>query len=498
MPPFKYKVQAGDTLNSISAAHGFANYKEAGISAVPSGNFDLINPGDELTLANYDPSKVKPIGSTTPVISSKDGVGEFNTNSAKVDSMTTPPKTDTKSTSTTEIKPTVDPLKPTDPGAKDATTGDKITDYFLQYEKDQEAKIQKSTEDKTLLENQLKSTSLAANDSNYQATVSNITASYEKRLVEQKRINALKVDRVKAYGLGGSGAVIDPLGYTDAVSIRETEAADAITALDNERNSLLAQAKAARDSGEATILRTTLDRIAQVDQESRQKLQDLSTEVDRNTKLWRQARTDAETKHTEQVQTMLAAATQKYASKFGDAKTPEDKDKLVKNIMNEYGIMPNDSDTYYKIFTSLGTGAASIRDQTQKDAKAAADLENTKANTDKTKADALKAWRSANGIDTSEESAMSKALPTGFVSKEDAESKKQAFVKTYGEKGRKYWDAIYTNEDGSYKYTLNSADNVDNLKGQLKSGEILVKDKKTGQVGAIPSGEYDAKLYDKM
>lgn len=451
---FKYKVQSGDTLNSISASHGFSNYKDAGISSVPSGNFDLVRPGDEIDLANYDPSKVKPIGVTSPVISSKDVAGEFNTNSAKVDSLTKPPATgvDTKPTDTT--KPVVDPLKTSDPSKKDATTGDAITDFYMKWETEQKAKIQKAEEDKTLVENQLKSTSLALNDSTYQATISNISASYNKRLVEQTRINNLNIDRVKAYGLGGSGATIDPIGYTDAVSLRETEAADAITALDNERNNLLAQAKLARDTGEANILRTTLDRLNSVEEESRKKLQDLYTEVDRNTKLWRQARTDAETKHKEQVQNMLATATSKYAKKFGETKTPEEKDKLVKSIMEEYGIMATDSDTYYKIFSALGTGASTIKKTAQDEAKATADLESTKALTAKRKADAAKSWRSANGVDTTEETEMAKMVPSEFASKEEAGSAKTKLVTKYGDKGRKYWDSIFLDENDTYKYPI--------------------------------------------
>jgi hypothetical protein len=51
--PYKYTVQKGDTLNKIAQRHGFENYKKAGIESVPSGNFDMIRPGETVTLANY-------------------------------------------------------------------------------------------------------------------------------------------------------------------------------------------------------------------------------------------------------------------------------------------------------------------------------------------------------------------------------------------------------------------------------------------------------------
>ena len=52
--PYKYTVKQGDTLNGISQSLGFSNYKEAGVSSVPSGNFDLIRPGETIDFANYD------------------------------------------------------------------------------------------------------------------------------------------------------------------------------------------------------------------------------------------------------------------------------------------------------------------------------------------------------------------------------------------------------------------------------------------------------------
>lgn len=55
MPPYSYTVKQGDTLNSIVQRLGFANYKEAGISSVPSGNFDLIKPGEQIAIPNYKP-----------------------------------------------------------------------------------------------------------------------------------------------------------------------------------------------------------------------------------------------------------------------------------------------------------------------------------------------------------------------------------------------------------------------------------------------------------
>ena len=53
-----YTVKEGDTLNKIAQANGFANYKEAGVTSVPSGNFDLIRPGETITL-NDQPRSIQ-------------------------------------------------------------------------------------------------------------------------------------------------------------------------------------------------------------------------------------------------------------------------------------------------------------------------------------------------------------------------------------------------------------------------------------------------------
>lgn len=45
-----YVVQAGDTLNTIAQKYGFPDYIKAGISSVPSGNFDFIKVGDVIVI----------------------------------------------------------------------------------------------------------------------------------------------------------------------------------------------------------------------------------------------------------------------------------------------------------------------------------------------------------------------------------------------------------------------------------------------------------------
>lgn len=48
-----YVVKKGQTLNDIAKELGYTNFQEAGITSVPSGNFNLLNQGDVI---NYNPS----------------------------------------------------------------------------------------------------------------------------------------------------------------------------------------------------------------------------------------------------------------------------------------------------------------------------------------------------------------------------------------------------------------------------------------------------------
>lgn len=50
MPPYQYTVKSGDTLNKIVQGMGFSDYKAAGITSVPSGNFDLVREGEVINI----------------------------------------------------------------------------------------------------------------------------------------------------------------------------------------------------------------------------------------------------------------------------------------------------------------------------------------------------------------------------------------------------------------------------------------------------------------
>lgn len=58
--PISYTVKQGDTLNKIASSYGYKDYKDAGVSSVSSGNFDLIRPGEIINLGNANKTLVEP------------------------------------------------------------------------------------------------------------------------------------------------------------------------------------------------------------------------------------------------------------------------------------------------------------------------------------------------------------------------------------------------------------------------------------------------------
>jgi len=73
-----YEVQLGDTLNMIAIKYGYTNYKLAGITYVPSENFDLIRPGDIINIRNISKSTI--VETTVGTTSSKKVIGIYMEN----------------------------------------------------------------------------------------------------------------------------------------------------------------------------------------------------------------------------------------------------------------------------------------------------------------------------------------------------------------------------------------------------------------------------------
>jgi len=355
---FKYTVKKEDSagLNSIVSRFGFSNYREAGVSSVPSGNFDLIRPGDEITLNNYDPNKVGTITDQPPAISSEDNSRVYDEGSAKIDNQDTAIKAyldslNTDTAKTTDVAPpTIDVDGKQDGETRGVEpTGDAATDTYLKYVNTKQIEADneiKAAEKKRLQREQLFKTSLAALDATTNAILNSINLTYDKVLSEQKRINSLNIARMKAYGLG-SGAYYTPISFSNAMSVREAEAANKVADLEDKRNNLIAQAKNARDKGEVGLMQEKFDNLDKIDDEMRSTLRDIEKDVRSQYDLFRKYAREQEDAHKKKVEDSKKALLS-VSTKFVDD-YEKDKEGFIQSFLNN----PTVQLTYADIFETM-------------------------------------------------------------------------------------------------------------------------------------------------
>lgn len=425
---FTYTVKKGDTLNSISARYGFSNYKAAGISSVPSGNFDVIREGDSITMQNYDPSKVSTFNGTAPtVVSSVDNQQMFKTDKAKLDELMQ--KHDTaqqaKNSTVSVVSDIANPdgtrtvrysdghqeivgvTKNTDgtetyTPQKDAGKGvtydtPEMALYAMSREDDQK-KVQVATaraeQDRADYLASL-STRLADIDSVAQATIQRIEASTARRISEQNRINAVNTDRVKAYGLGT--ALYNPVMYSDAVTERERKGAEVISQLESERNSSINAAIAAASQGKSALLADKMKALNDIEDRMRSKLQEVEQESDKQYKLLVEVRKQEEAKRVKLVEDQmkkLAAYVSLHKDEYKNLSTEE----LQKRVMQDAQTTGlGFADVLTTVQKSLATDYDTAKKKLENE-KLTAEIARTQQQTKTEVAQTAKEWANADKI----------------------------------------------------------------------------------------------------
>lgn len=484
---YKYTVQNTDSggLNSIAQRFGFKNYKEAGVSAVPSNNFDVIRAGDVIEFNNYDPNKIQTMAENgSPVVSSKDNAQQYGENSKTVDGLLGSLAPDKGATTEKTTETPTDKYVPNATGDKNVdtgkieTTGDPVLDRLNSWEKEQDTKINTNAETKKVEYANLYNTSLSAIDATLQSTLDSINSTFNKRIEEQKKINRINIGRVTAYGLSEGGRYT-PIDFNDAISNREVEASDKITELENQRNSLISQAKSARDSGQSKLLSEKLANLEKVDESIRKQFQEVKDEADRQYKLLRDIRQEEETKHANAVAKMLGnlkAIAPSFIDEY-EKLDGEAKNKFIQDLQTKTGL--DFASIYSTLEGAVITGKNDYLDMEKKKA----DIESAKALTADRKASTAKTWAEKAKIEKGgTQTDMSKDVPDTFSDADDFAKQKRAFVKKYGEDGNKYWEAIfYDKENEEYSYEIN--------KEAPASTERVTVIAPDGSVGTIPKSQ---------
>lgn len=314
------------------------------------------------------PSQSVPsIASTPPVISSKDNAGEFasNTNALASKVPTTTP-TSTQQTFTTPNGAVVDaqgniitPAPGSDTtgatstaktpidssanggagttGLPTVTTGDPVYDSLQTWEQQQEQQNESDAAAQKAQIAQMLTTNLAANDATYAAQIAGITNTYAGLITTQTRINNLNNARVKAYGLASGNAMSTPIEFTYAVSNEEQTGLTAIQTLDDQRDSLIATAQAAQQSGDAKLLSDSMASVEQVETDMRNQTAALATLVTDRFTVLQKIEADQQTQLQQTQQNLLAAAVVKYGDQFNSATDSTTKDSIVKQIIQASG-----------------------------------------------------------------------------------------------------------------------------------------------------------------
>ena len=417
-------------------------------------------------------NEITTIGSTDPVISSKDLQPKYSEGSDRIDTE----ENLQKEASKIVAPPTVDTTgkKPTEPREEVEATGDSATDSYNKYISTKQVEADQASldaETKREQRDQLFKTSLANIDATTQATLNNIGLTYDKRLTEQKRINQLNIDRVKAYGLGGGG-IYTPNMFSDAITNREEEADAKITSLENDRNNLISQAKSARDAGEAGLMGEKLDKIDEINETLNNTLNEIDKEISAQYKIFKDYNKELEAEHLQKIEEsrrILSATAQNKIDEY-----EENPEAFIQDKLND----PNYTLSYADIVEIMNNAIYS-RQKATEDAEISkldiedkkAGIEATKALTKSRKASAFKSYADA-GVKNQErqdeikaEKEMKDKVPDIFADETTYFAERSKFVKEFGVDGGKYWDSVYPKDaDGDPIFPKEAK------KGNLKSG----------------------------
>jgi hypothetical protein len=319
---------------------------------------------------------------------------------------------------------------PTDPSLDSLMAGQAAT-QALYDKKEQEAKDSYNTS---------YNTSLSALDETVASTISGINSIFEKRLKEQRRVNDIRIARQKAYGLGSDNALYNPIEFTDIVTEREIEAADAITALEGERNSLIAQAKSARNEGASKLLRDKLADIDKIDTNIRAQLKAVLDKSTEDYKLRREVAKEQEAKQKEAVAKQVSQLTDiapSYAEDF-DKMDDAEQDVFIKDLVKKLGL------PHATIYGALRKSIVTLKNENRDAKKDQLGIDKGEIDLAKSKVELEKARKvDETDKDGAANRKMQAYLPDSFTGDKDFNQKRVEFVKKFGKKGGDYWDSVY-------------------------------------------------------
>jgi len=436
----KYTVKGDGSdsggLNSIMNRYGFKNYKQAGVSSVPSGDFNSIKEGDVIEFNQNQPNKeegavnVEGFNTNTPVYLNTKGKQQNQKNN--FDDLN-----GLKNKSLEEVKVDRNKIDKVDKTQFDKeydiyNTDDSLLGRFNTWEVDQKRQAVDWEEKQRKSYDNIFST-LEGNISQEKVSaLKRIDSIFNKRIDEQLRINKSNTDRVKAYGLSGEGgsALYTPLMFTDAVSRREEEGAEKIAQIGQELENAISEAENAYRQGDVKLMRERLDAHSQLKVDLNNQIDDIEKESDRQYKAIRKVREEKEAQVQAQRQSSLdslALTLQPKASQFAGL-SPDDLYKQADLISKQSGL--EFTDVLSAINQAIAGGFK------QSEAKSKADLAKERVKTQKAST-SKKWWDIKNVKDTIfKRKDNTKAGGNGFIDPNDydnTEEGRRKFISAGGE-----------------------------------------------------------------
>lgn len=329
----KYTVKEGDTLNDVVRNYGFENYKTAGVTSVPSGNFDLIRPGEEITINNY---KRGPVQDTSA------DYAQFEENSAKFDE-----ELGTALGEGTKDRQDASGVV-TDTGANGAQTGtgaegapeDQMVQVMSQLEKDVQAVTQQAEQEIQYAKDTLdgiKRSSTAAT----QALIDSIERTYDQRIAEMQMVNTRLLGGKRQAGIRSGRARYTSDTQKDILAEEERAGISRIAQLEGEKLSLIAEAEQARTDKDIMLFNSRMQELSRINKDMQSEVKNLQTTAYNKLKEIREqekAVRDAEKAQQEQIMEQWDNAKYGAAQAFGAFDNAEQQLEFIEALSEQTGI----------------------------------------------------------------------------------------------------------------------------------------------------------------
>jgi len=374
-----YVVQEGDNIGKISQKFGFSDPTSAGIANVPSGNFNLIRPGEQITIGNAKDDAVASIPVPPVSASSKQMAGQFYNASNKLDGIIQNQSTVTNTNVNNSGSQQnggggiVTPEKPQNPNPEGSANGgdpnpDNKTDPSADatsteysFENDPMYKLIEAENKKQNDEFNLKmekhiqeykdsfKTDLSSIDSTYASAEATANSNFERAAKLQADILAHNQSLSRLYGSSGGAGEANMMSTGAGMSANEMDYAHEIANLGLQRASLIAEAQKNRDAGKALALKNNISDITAIEEKMSNNMQKVAQEGLNKLKLLKDLSIQKQAQVIEKRKAIASSFAIQYADDYEKATTQEEKNKIVAKIIKESGGALTTSDVYTAI-----------------------------------------------------------------------------------------------------------------------------------------------------